>query len=133
MKLKVTLVVDDVVPERDIGIKEAIAMDMEKYGSVQVTQVETWTPEQLVMSEMAPMRPAAGLTAPDNGQTSMGNTAVRAERKIAASMACCLNCASYIKKYGYDESGAPYWGRCRESGKWVYNLRDWCRSHNAGG
>ena len=34
------------------GIKEAIAMDLEKYGDVTVLQVETQEPEQMIMKEV---------------------------------------------------------------------------------
>lgn len=129
MKLKLTLVVDDAVPEQDIGIKEAIAVDLEKYGNVQVLQVEVWAPEQLAMNEIVPLRPATGLVAPASGKSFAESTATRTGRKIPVPMVCCLNCASYIKEYGYDESGVPCWGRCRKSGKRVYDLKDRCRSH----
>ena len=133
MRWKMTLVVDDAVPEQDIGIKEAITVDLEKYGNVQVTQVEVWEPEQLAMNEIVPVRPAAGLAAPANGRPPVESAAVRAGRQISVPMVCCLSCGSYIKEYGYDVSGTPYWGRCRESGKWVYDLKDQCRSHDARG
>ena len=133
MKLKFTFVVDDFVPEQDIGIKEAIAVDLEKYGNVQVLQVEVWAPEQLAMNEIVPTRPAAGLAASANGRSPVESTAVRAGRQISVPMVCCLSCVNYIKKYGWDESGMPYWGQCRESGKWVYNLKDQCSSHDARG
>ena len=35
-RLMVTLAVDNAVPGKAIGIKEAIAMDLEKYGDVKV-------------------------------------------------------------------------------------------------
>lgn len=52
-QLVITLVVDNATPRQAIGIKEALAMDMEeKYGgSVYVVQVDVWDPEQLGMGE----------------------------------------------------------------------------------
>lgn len=47
--LLVTLAVDHATLGKAIGIKEAIAMDLEKYGDVQVLQVEVREPEQLCM------------------------------------------------------------------------------------
>lgn len=46
-QLVVTLVVDNATPGQAIGIKEAIAMDLEKYGDVRVVQVDVRDPEQL--------------------------------------------------------------------------------------
>lgn len=45
--LLVTLAVDRATPGKAIGIKEAIAMDLEKYGDVRVLRVEVQEPEQL--------------------------------------------------------------------------------------
>lgn len=46
-QLVLTLVVDNATPGKAIGIKEAIAMDLEKYGDVRVLRVDVWEPEQL--------------------------------------------------------------------------------------
>lgn len=48
-QLVLTLVVDNATPGQAIGIKEAIAMDLEKYGDVHVVQVDVRDPEQLSM------------------------------------------------------------------------------------
>ena len=48
-QLVLTLVVDNATPGQAIGIKEAIAMDLEKYGDVRVVQVDVREPEQLDM------------------------------------------------------------------------------------
>lgn len=47
--LLVTLAIDGAAPGRAIGIKEAIAMDLEKYGDVRVLRVEVREPEQMGM------------------------------------------------------------------------------------
>lgn len=47
--LLVTLAIDRATSGKAIGIKEAIAMDLEKYGDVRVLQVEVCEPEQLGM------------------------------------------------------------------------------------
>lgn len=52
-QLVLTLVVDHATPGKAIGIKEAIAMDLEKYGDVRVLRVDVQDPEQLSM-EHAP-------------------------------------------------------------------------------
>lgn len=52
-QLVVTLVVDNAMPGQVIGIKEAIAMDLEKYGDVHVVQVDVQEPEQLSMGSAA--------------------------------------------------------------------------------
>ena len=46
-QLVLTLAVDHATPGKAIGIKEAIAMDLEKYGDVRVIQVDVREPEQL--------------------------------------------------------------------------------------
>ena len=48
-QLVLTLAVDYATPGKAIGIKEAIAMDLEKYGDVRVVQVDVREPEQLSM------------------------------------------------------------------------------------
>ncbi len=55
--LVLTLVVDHATPGKAIGIKEAIAMDLEKYGDVRVLSVEEHGPEQMRMaSDWTPER-----------------------------------------------------------------------------
>ena len=46
-QLVLTLAVDYATAGKAIGIKEAIAMDLEKYGDVRVIQVDVREPEQL--------------------------------------------------------------------------------------
>ena len=48
-QLVITLTIDHTTPGKAIGIKEAIAMDLEKYGDVRVIQVDVREPEQLSM------------------------------------------------------------------------------------
>lgn len=48
-QLVLTLAVDHATPGKTIGIKEAIAMDLEKYGDVRVIQVDVRESEQLSM------------------------------------------------------------------------------------
>ena len=43
--------VDNVPVGHIIGIKEALAMDVEKYGDVKVLRVEVQEPEQMIMKE----------------------------------------------------------------------------------
>ena len=45
-RLLVTLSIDRATPGRAIGIKESIAMDLEKYGDVRVLRVDVQEPEQ---------------------------------------------------------------------------------------
>lgn len=52
-QLVITLVFNNATPGQVIGIKEAIAMDMEKYGDVHVIQVDVQEPEQLSMGSAA--------------------------------------------------------------------------------
>lgn len=46
-RLLLTIAVEGATAGKAIGIKEAIAMDLEKYGDVRVLQVEVREPEQL--------------------------------------------------------------------------------------
>lgn len=46
-RLLLTLAVDNALDGKAIGIKEAIAMDLEKYGDVKVLRVEAQEPEQI--------------------------------------------------------------------------------------
>ncbi len=45
--LMVTLAVDNAATGKAIGVKEAIAMDLEKYGDVRVLRVEAREDEQM--------------------------------------------------------------------------------------
>ena len=45
------ILVKNAVPGKAIGIKEALAMDLEKYGDVRVLRVEVREPEQMSMKE----------------------------------------------------------------------------------
>lgn len=55
-QLVLTLVVGNATPGQAIGIKEAIAMDLEKYGDVHVVQVDVREPEQLSISSAASIK-----------------------------------------------------------------------------
>ena len=57
-QLVITLVVDHATPGQAIGIKEAIAMDLEKYGDVRVIQVDVREPEQLRIGSAASTKEA---------------------------------------------------------------------------
>lgn len=50
-RLLLTIAVEGATAGKAIGIKEALAMDLEKYGDVRVLRVEVREPEQLVMKE----------------------------------------------------------------------------------
>lgn len=45
--LLLTIAVTGAAPGKAIGVKEAIAMDLEKYGDVRVLRVEVLKPEQM--------------------------------------------------------------------------------------
>ena len=45
--LLLTIVVENASPGKAIGVKEAVAMDLEKYGDVKVLQVEVLADEQM--------------------------------------------------------------------------------------
>lgn len=47
--LLLTISVEGAAPGKAIGIKEAIAMDLEKYGDVRVLRVDVREPEQMRM------------------------------------------------------------------------------------
>ncbi len=49
--LLLAIAVEGAVPGKAIGIKEAIAMDLEKYGDVKVLRVEVREAEQIRLEE----------------------------------------------------------------------------------
>lgn len=53
-RLVLSIAVDNAPTGKALGIKEAIAMDLEKYGDVTVLQVETQEPEQLSFNSPPP-------------------------------------------------------------------------------
>ena len=50
-RLVLSIAVDNAPTGKALGIKEAIAMDLEKYGDVTVLQVEAQEPEQMIMKD----------------------------------------------------------------------------------
>lgn len=54
--LLLTFAVKGAAPGKAIGIKEALAMALEKYGDVKVLRVEVLEPEQLALHEALPVR-----------------------------------------------------------------------------
>ena len=50
-RLMVTLAIDNASPGKAIGVKESIAMDLEKYGDVKVLRVEVQESEQMRLGE----------------------------------------------------------------------------------
>ena len=73
-RLVLSIAVDNAPTGKALGIKEAIAMDLEKYGDVTVLQVETQEPEQLSFNNPPPAsvravpRPPQPSQAPAPGQ-----------------------------------------------------------------
>lgn len=55
--LLLTIAVENTNPGKAIGIKESLAMDLEKYGDVKVLQVEVLADEQM---ELAPRQKLLG-------------------------------------------------------------------------
>lgn len=124
-RLLLTLAVDNAPDGKAIGVKEAIAMDLEKYGDVKVLRVEAQEPEQLSFGSVAPSRPARPASEPA-AQPQAGQAPARPSRSGSCSMACCHTCAHYRAGQGRDERGTLYWGRCGNSGRPVYRLADRC-------
>ena len=54
--LLLTIAVDNAATGKAIGVKEAIAMDLEKYGDVRVLRVEVREAEQMQMLSNSDMR-----------------------------------------------------------------------------
>lgn len=124
-RLLLTLAVDNAPDGKAIGVKEAIAMDLEKYGDVKVLRVEAQEPEQMSFGSVAPSRPARPASDPV-AQPQAGQAPARPSRSGSCSMACCHTCAHYRAGQGRDERGTLYWGRCGNSGRPVYRLIDQC-------
>lgn len=113
-----------------LGIKEAIVMDLEKYGDVKVLRVETQESEQMSFGGVVPSRPprtASELAAPPQS----GQAPARPRRPGSCPMACCQTCAHYRAGQGTDERGTLYWGLCASSGRPVYRLVAQCRAWQA--
>lgn len=49
--LLLTIAVENASPGKAIGVKEAVAMDLEKYGDVKVLRVEVLADEQIRMEK----------------------------------------------------------------------------------
>ena len=124
-RLLLTLAVDNAPDGKAIGVKEAIAMDLEKYGDVKVLRVEAQEPEQLSFGGAAPSRPPRTVSEPA-AQSQAGQAPARPRRPGSCPLACCHTCAHYRAGQGKDERGTLYWGWCANSGRPVYRLVDRC-------
>lgn len=129
-RLLLTLAVDNAPDGKAIGVKEAIAMDLEKYGDVKVLRVEAQEPEQLGISGAAPPRPNRTASEPA-ALPKAGQAPAHPRRFGSCPMACCHTCAHYRAGQGRDERGTLYWGLCANSGRPVYRLADQCRAWKA--
>lgn len=118
-RLVLSIAVDNAPTGKTLGIKEAIAMDLEKYGDVTVLQVETQEPEQLRFSGPPP---APRRTAPPPS----GPSPARPSRPRPRPLASCYTCTHYRPGQGRDPRGTPFWGTCAHSGGLVYRLIDQC-------
>ena len=126
-RLLLTLAVDNAPDGKAIGVKEAIAMDLEKYGDVKVLRVEVQEPEQMSFGGVAPSRPPR----PASKQASppqAGQAPARPSRPRAQPLASCYTCDHYRTGQGTDERGTLYWGWCANSGRPVYRLIDQCEA-----
>lgn len=121
-RLVLSIAVDNAPTGKALGIKEAIAMDLEKYGDVTVLQVETQEPEQLSFNSPPP--PSPRRTAPPPS----GPSPARPSRPRPRPLASCYTCAHYRPGQGRDERGVPFWGACAHSGRLVYRLIDQCEA-----
>lgn len=124
-RLLLTLAVDNAPDGKAIGVKEAIAMDLEKYGDVKVLRVEAQEPEQMRFSGVAPPRPNRTASEPAT-PLQAGQAPARPRRPGSCPLACCHTCAHYRAGQGKDERGTLYWGWCANSGRTVYRLVDRC-------
>lgn len=124
-RLLLTLAVDNAPDGKAIGVKEAIAMDLEKYGDVKVLRVELQEPEQMSFGGVAPSRPPRTASEPP-AQPQAAQAPARPRRSGSCSLASCYTCDHYRPGQGKDERGTLYWGRCANSGRPVYRLIDQC-------
>lgn len=124
-RLLLTLAVDNAPDGKAIGVKEAIAMDLEKYGDVKVLRVELQEPEQMSFGGVAPSRPPRTASEPP-AQPQAAQAPARPRRSGSCSLASCYTCDHYRPGQGKDERGTLYWGRCGNSGRPVYRLIDQC-------
>ena len=134
--LLLTVAVEGAAPGKAIGVKEAISMDLEKYGDVRVLRVEILEEEQMALGGVVP-KPKAGpvtpprrtVPVPSGGQAQAANTRPESRgprRFVPGNMPCCLNCQSYQEESGMDESGKFRWGICGRTGLAVRELKDRC-------
>lgn len=135
--LLLTLAVDYAAPGKAIGIKEALAMDLEeKYKDVRVLRVEVLEPEQMELGGVVPEQRTAPSAShrhpaqvPPGGQAQAAHTrpeSRRPQRSLPGNMSCCLNCEFYRQESGMDENGKFRWGICRRTGLAVRELKDRC-------
>lgn len=131
-----TIAVTGATPGKAIGIKEALAMDVEKYGDVRVLRVEVLEPEQMALGDAVPEQRTAPSAShrhpaqvPPGGQAQATHPrpeSHRPQRSLPGNMSCCLNCEFYRQESGMDENGKFRWGMCRRTGQAVRELKDRC-------
>lgn len=126
----ITIAIKDMTVE-PLGVKEAAVMALEHLGGVQVLQVEVREPEQMKLGGAATERRTSPCHTPPARQdpdkpASAHPAPGRPKRSVPTDMFCCLTCASFQKEHGQDAAGSFYWGKCGQSQKLVYSLRDQC-------
>ena len=130
--LMITLSIANATVSQAIGIKEAIAMDVEKYGDVRVLSVDVKEDEQLTIPSAAPRERAQRSKPATANQLDMPADKpcqpAPSPRRSETAFCYCKTCANYEEKAGRDDAGKLYWGLCRRHGKPVYDLGKGCRS-----
>lgn len=125
-----TFLIRNATAGQAIGIKEALAMDVEKYGDTLVLSVDVREPEQMTISDAAPREraqpPKPAPPKPPAQPVDKPTEAKPPKGRIAFTD--CLHCAHYQSHPGKDESGKFFYGLCKRSGECVYSLGRWCRT-----
>ena len=125
-----TIAVEDMGAD-PLGVKEALAMAVERLGGVRVLAVEIQEPEQMKMKGAASARPAEPPRrterAAPGGQAPAAPTSGRLKPYVPAKEVCCLYCGDFRPAWeGHGTPGQLCYGTCRFTGEPVHNLADRC-------
>lgn len=125
-----TIAVEDMGVD-PLGVKEALAMAVERLGGVRVLAVDVQEPEQIKMKGASPARPAAPPRrtekAAPGGQAPAASAPSRPKPYVPAKEVCCLYCGDFRPAWeGHGTPGQLCYGTCRFTGEPVHNLADRC-------
>jgi hypothetical protein len=109
-----------------LGVKEALAMRLEPLGGVRVVDVQTMGGEQMQIPGTDRRQAPPPHPGPAPAPAAGGQSRVRARPRAGTAMECCLSCAHFQMKQGWDADEKLRWGDCVHTGKPLHEINKRC-------